>query len=270
MGKILIGTSGFSYKDWVGPVYPAGLSKSDWLRFYAHDLGFPTCELNFSYYRLPAEKTLQIMAEKVPEGFKFTLKATRTLTHERDKATPDEFARFRAALKPLIDGGKFGCVLAQFPYSFHATAANREYLSRLRDGLADLPVIVEFRNSRWLDGDDTFELLRSHQLGFCCVDEPRLKGLVPSVAVATTPVAYVRFHGRNSQKWWRHDHAWERYDYTYSKDELTEWVPKIRALADRAEVVYLYANNHWEGQSVGTARQLGLLLGIGDSGQPVE
>ena len=262
MGGVLVGTSGFSYKDWVGPVYPEGLPKSDWLRFYAQELGFRTCELNFSYYRLPAERTLQIMADKVPEGFKFTLKATRTLTHERDKATPEEFARYSAALRPLVDQGKFGCVLAQFPYSFHATAENREFLSHLREGLRDLPVVVEFRNSRWLEGDDTLALLRHLGLGFCCVDEPRLKGLMPPIAVATSGVAYVRFHGRNAEKWWRHDQAWERYDYTYDDDELREWVPKIGELAEQADVVYLYANNHWEGQSVGTARQLGLLLGL--------
>ena len=151
-----------------------------------------------------------------------------------------------------------------------ATEANRQFLTRLREGLDGLPVVVEFRNSRWLEGDTTFDLLRSLEMGFCCVDEPRLKGLMPPVSVATTPVAYVRFHGRNAQKWWRHDHAWERYDYTYSQDELMDWVPRIQSLAEDSEVVYLYANNHWEGQSVGTARQLGLLLGLGANGELVE
>jgi len=77
MSTVHIGTSGFSYKDWVGPVYPKGLHKAGWLTYYARELGFRACELNFTYYRLPDPRTLQRMADKVPEGFTFTLKATR-------------------------------------------------------------------------------------------------------------------------------------------------------------------------------------------------
>ena len=259
MGMIHVGTSGFSYKDWVGPVYPQGLQQSEWLGYYASELGFRACELNFTYYRLPDPRMLERMAAKAPEGFTFTLKATGTLTHERDKATPQEFARFVDGVQPLIVEEKFGCVLAQFPYSFHATPENRDFLRRLREGMGELLVVVEFRNGRWLT-EDTFALLREQGLGFCCVDEPRLKGLIPPVARATGPVAYVRFHGRNAEKWWRHDEAWERYDYTYSDAELLEWAPQIRGLAAQAEATYCFANNHWQGQAVGTARQLSLLL----------
>lgn len=260
MGTIHVGTSGFSYKDWVGPVYPPGLPEAEWLSYYACELGFRTCELNFTYYRLPDPRMLERMAAKVPEGFTFTLKATNTLTHEREQATPEEFARFVEGVQPLVAEEKLGCVLAQFPYSFQATAENRAFLRRLREGMGDLPLVVEFRNARWLT-EQAFAFLREQELGFCCVDEPRLKGLIPPVARATGPVAYVRFHGRNAQKWWRHEEAWERYDYTYSDAELLEWVPKIRSLAAEADVVYCFANNHWQGQAVGTARQLSLLLG---------
>ena len=253
---ILIGTSGFSYKDWVGPYYPEKLPKKDWLAFYARE--FKTCELNFTYYRLPNAQTLERMAAKVPADFVFTLKASGELTHQR---TDNEaaFAQFVAALAPLIEAGKFGCVLAQFPYSFHATEANRDYLRFLREHLEDLPVVVEFRNAKWLTAENS-ALLRENHLGFCCVDEPRLKGLIPPVAEVTAETAYVRFHGRNAQKWWRHDEAWERYDYTYSDEELSEWVPKIKDLAGQAEKTFIFANNHWQGQAVGTARQLTMLL----------
>jgi uncharacterized protein YecE (DUF72 family) len=259
MANIRVGTSGFSYKDWVGPVYPEGMHKADWLSFYARELGFGTCELNFTYYRLPDPRTLERMAAKVPGAFVFTLKATRTLTHQRDKATPDEFSRFVAGVEPLVTREQMGCVLAQFPYSFHAIPQNRDFLRLLREGLSDLPVVVEFRNSRWLV-EETFALLRELEFGFCCVDEPRIRGLIPPISRATSPVAYVRFHGRNAAKWWQHDEAWERYDYTYSDEELREWVPRIRSLASEAETVYAFANNHWEGQAVSTARQLSLLL----------
>jgi len=254
---IRIGTSGYSYDDWVGPYYPADLDRSDWLAFYARE--FDTTELNFTYYRQPNAWTLERIAAKTPPGFLFTVKAFQGLTHDRQE-NEGEFKTFLAALQPLLEGGRFGCVLAQFPYSFHANAENRDYLKRLRERFGELPVVVELRNRAWLS-PETFRFLRENRLGFCCVDEPQLKGLLPPVAEATGPVAYVRFHGRNAQKWWNHEQAWERYDYTYSDEELSEWVPKIRSLDEQAETTFVFANNHWRGQAVGTARQIRMLLG---------
>ncbi len=254
---IYIGTSGFSYDDWVGPYYPANLDKKEWLSFYARE--FNTTELNFTYYRLPNPWTLARMADKVPPGFRFAVKAYRGMTHEREEDKPEEFVQFVDALRPLIEQDKFGCVLIQFPWSFKATDQNRDYLKQVRERLGDLPAVVEFRNVGWVR-DDTFDLLRRLNLGFCCVDQPRLKGLLPPIAEATAGVGYVRFHGRNAAKWWRHEEAWERYDYRYSQEELAEWVPKIRHLDSVAETVYVYANNHFRGQAVDTARQLRALL----------
>jgi len=253
---VRIGTSGFSYKDWVGPVYPPDLPRGDWLRYYAQE--FSTCELNFSYYRIPAPHILARMADKVPPGFLFTLKAFQGITHEREEPEP-LMEQFAASLAPLQEAGKFACLLAQFPYSFHANDENRAYLRRVREGFAGLPVVVEFRSRDWID-ERTFDQLRALNFGFCCVDQPRLRGLVPPVAVATGPVAYVRFHGRNAAKWWQHDEAWERYDYSYSDEELMEWVPRIRKLDEEAPLTLVYMNNHWRGQAAGTARQLGALM----------
>jgi len=121
-------------------------------------------------------------------------------------------------------------------------------------------VVVEFRNMEWIK-PQVFDLLRQLSLGFCCVDQPRLRGLIPPIAEVTGPVAYVRFHGRNAAKWWRHDEAWERYDYSYTTEELAEWVPRIKSLDEQAEQTFAFANNHWQGQAVDTARQLKMLLG---------
>ena len=253
---IHIGTSGYSYDDWVGPFYPAEVPKNAWLAFYARE--FSAVEVNFTYYRLPDARTLGAMAAKTSPGFLFTVKASQELTHTREDNSA-AFAQFVGALGPLISGQRFGCVLAQFPYSFHPEQGNRDYLRTFRERMGDLPVVVEFRNSGWLSAQ-TFALLREQNLGFCCVDEPRLKGLIPPIAEVTGPIAYVRFHGRNAQKWWRHEQAWERYDYTYAQEELQEWVPKIRELDSKAQHTFLFANNHWEGQAVDTARQLRLLL----------
>jgi len=253
---IHIGTSGFSYKDWVGPFYPQGLAKSSWLSFYAQE--FSATEVNFTYYRLPDARTLALMADKTPDGFVFTVKASKELTHEREDNAA-AFGAFVQAMAPLIERGKFGCVLAQFPYSFRPSGENRAYLKAFRERMADLPLVVEFRNAQWLT-PQTFALLEEQQLGFCCVDEPRINGLIPPLAKATSNVAYVRFHGRNAAKWWQHEQAYERYDYTYSAEELQEWVPKIKELAAQAEETFAFANNHWQGQAVDTARQLRLLL----------
>ncbi len=253
---IYIGTSGYSYDDWVGPVYPPGLPKQEWLAYYARE--FQACEINFTYYRLPSARTLAAMEAKTPPGFVFTVKASQELTHDRDDPEP-AFAAFRAGVAPLVEAGKLGCVLAQFPYAFHATRENRDYLRRFRERMQGLPAVIELRNRAWVS-EETFGLLRELGLGYCCVDEPRLPGLIPPVAVATSPIAYVRFHGRNASKWWQHEAAWQRYDYTYSEEELAEWRPKIHSLDSQAEVTFVFANNHWQGQAVGTARQLRLLL----------
>jgi len=253
---VLVGTSGFSYADWVGPVYPQGLPRCEWLPFYAGE--FPTCELNFSFYRIPSARTLEQLASKVPDGFLFSVKAYRGITHDRE-APEFQIDQFCSALAPLQDAAKFACVLAQFPHSFHLDEANRDYLRRLRDGFVDVPVVVEFRSREWIC-EQTFEYLRALELGFCCVDQPRFRSLVPPVAVATGPVAYVRFHGRNRAKWWHHNEAWERYDYTYSDEELATWVPKVRGLEAEAPLTVVYMNNHWHGQAVNTARQFNLLL----------
>ena len=253
---IHVGTSGYSYEDWVGVFYPQGLPKPAWLGFYARE--FQACEVNFTYYRLPDARTLAIMADKTCEGFLFTIKATQELTHVRED-NAQAFRQFVDALSPVIERGKLGCVLAQFPFSFHPGLVEREYLRKVRERMADLRVVIELRNAGWVT-DDTFAFLKDTNLGFCCVDEPRLKGLMPPIAVATAPIAYVRFHGRNAAKWWNHEEAWERYDYTYTGEELQEWVPKISQLDRLAEEVFVFCNNHWSGQAVATARQLRLLL----------
>ena len=120
--------------------------------------------------------------------------------------------------------------------------------------------MIEFRDRAWVS-DETFTLLESLNYGYCAVDEPPLRGLMPPIVRASGPVSYVRFHGRNAEKWWKHDHAWERYDYTYSEEELNEWVPRILELESEDALVLLYANNHYRGQSIDTIRKLRQMLG---------
>lgn len=251
---IRFGTAGFSYADWRGVFYPPGLPQRAWLAHYA--TVFDALELNVTYYRVPSASAVAGWIERTPPGFCFAVKAHRGLTHDRDD--PD-FAGFAQAVGPLAEAGKLGCVLAQFPQSFHPTPANRAYLSRLRAGLADLPVVVEFRQARWAV-TETFEQLRSLALGWVIVDEPDLPGLLPAVAEVTSPVAYVRFHGRNAAQWHAHTEAWQRYDYDYSDAELRAWLPRLRALADQAGEVYGIFNNTPRAQAVGDAQALRAML----------
>jgi uncharacterized protein YecE (DUF72 family) len=256
---ILLGTSGFSYKDWVGPVYPPDLPAYRHLPYIAERVD--SIELNVTYYRIPERRIVAGWVERTPNGFLFSVKAHRSITHERE--SPD-FDAYRQGISPLIEAERLACILAQFPYSFHPNPANRDYLRRIRAGFEDEPVVVEFRDRAWIS-DQTFSELEQLGMGFCCVDEPRLRGLIPPMARATSPVAYVRFHGRNAKQWWEHEHAWQRYDYSYSDEELQEWVPRIRELDSQAGLTLVYANNHYRGQSLETVKQLKGLLSA-DSG----
>jgi uncharacterized protein YecE (DUF72 family) len=250
------GTCGFSYKDWVGVYYPEGLPSKSWLSYYARE--FNSLELNSTYYALPGLAAMESLAAKTGDGFLFAVKANQEMTHVRRNG--EEASRtFVRILQPLVTAGKLGCVLAQFPYSFGCNSANREYLQRLSDWLPGYPLVIEFRNSTWL-GDETRRLLAERGIGFCCVDEPDLPRLMPPMAEVTGKIGYIRFHGRNADKWWHHDQAWERYDYSYSAAELEQWIPRIQVIGSKAENTFIFANNHWRAQAVDTIRQVRSML----------
>lgn len=250
------GTCGFSYKDWVGVYYPEGLTSKSWLSYYARE--FNSLELNSTYYALPGLAAMESLAAKTGEGFLFSVKANQEITHVRQSG--EEASRaFVRILQPLVTAGKLGCVLAQFPYSFGYNSANRDYLQRLGDWLQGYPLVIEFRNSAWLN-NETRSRLMARDIGFCCVDEPELPGLMPPVAEVTGRTGYIRFHGRNAARWWHHEQAWERYDYTYSPDELEQWLPRIQMISSKAENTFIFANNHWRAQAVDTIRQVRSML----------
>ena len=253
---IYAGTSGFSYDDWVGVFYPRGMPRREWLSYYARE--FNAVEINSTFYALPRLSTMESMIGKTGEGFLFSIKANKEMTHQR-QGSHDLFVAFSRMLQPFIASGKLGCVLAQFPYSFTPNYQNQQYLLFMRQKLDGLPLVFEFRNVQWLR-QGIFDWLRQHDVGFCCVDEPPLPRLLPPVAELTSNIAYIRFHGRNTAKWWQHEHAYERYDYSYSGEELAEWLPKIKRLSSLAEKTFVFANNHWQGQAVGTIRQLRMML----------
>lgn len=255
---IKIGTSGFKYADWKGAFYPQRLRDQDMLRFYAEC--FDTLEINYTYYQMPSPKTLEAMARKAGARMTFSVKAHGDMTHRRENLQAAAPA-FREAIRVLEDRRALGCVLAQFPYSFSNNTANREHLLRLREALAGLPLVVEFRNASWIT-PSLFAFLREQGMGFCCVDEPDLPRLPPKIVEATSDVGYVRFHGRAAGKWWHHAEPAERYDYLYPEGELNEWVPKIRSLADKTGITFLFFNNHPRGKAAANAYMLKHRLGL--------
>ena len=256
---LVVGTSGFSYDDWVGKVYPEGTKKNEMFSLYAQQ--FKSVEINSTFYALTGPGLFERLLAKAPEGFGFSVKAYKGLTHEVESETfGDLMVKYRQELSPLVEAGGLQAVLCQFPWKLKPEKAAKELLERLVGELGDLPLVFEFRNQEWMR-ESVFEWMTRHKVGFCSVDEPQLKGLMPPEARATSEIGYIRFHGRNSAKWWHHTEAWERYDYLYNMEEIREWLPKIRQLEATTQLTMVYFNNHYAGQAVKNAEMLLELMG---------
>ena len=266
MGKIHIGTSGFSYEDWSGTFYPPSLKATHRLEYYAQK--FDTVELNSSFYQLPALPSLYGMLNKVPEHFEFFVKAHRDLTHVRKNAR-QTLPRFSEMLKAYEREQKLAGVLFQFPANFECSDAHEEYLRRLIESLGGIRTVVEFRHSQWVT-EHTMELLRTLNAGYCIVDMPQVRNL-PSRRIETTcDLAYVRFHGLNAPKWEGQASRDERYDYDYSDDELRGWVPVIADLSKGVKDTYVYFNNHYQGKAPRNANTLAGFLESYQRGSDVQ
>ena len=252
---IYIGTAGYSYKDWIGPFYPEGTKDNLMLDYYAANFNF--VEVNSSYYHMPGSRLFESINRKTPEDFKFAVKLFGGFTHERNVGTT-EAEQFKYALGPIIESGKLACLLAQFPYSFHCTVGNVKYLKKLGEMFRGFEINVEFRNQEWIK-DKVFDMLKESGLGFVCVDEPGIKGLIKNVIVVTSKTAYLRLHGRNAEKWYGGEGS-ERYDYLYTENELTEWVDGIHELEDNSKTVLISFNNHPFGKAIQNAMMLMNLL----------
>jgi uncharacterized protein YecE (DUF72 family) len=267
-GMIKIGTSGFSFPDWVGPVYPEGIKKAEMLAYYERELGFGIVEINATYYSVPSPRTFESMLRKTTPGFEFSIKANKLMTHEiRDKATggflgnSEVFASFLRAIEPVVQAGRLTAVLAQFPYSFHAVKENYGYLKTFKERLGALPLVVEFRNSYW-HNLKSLDFLRDNGIAYCVVDEPKLKGLMPYNPAFTVEPGYFRLHGRNLN-WFNAPTTSERYDYLYTKEELRGFIPGIEEVAGRSVNTVVMLNNCHAGQAVRNAHDLIELLGPG-------
>jgi uncharacterized protein YecE (DUF72 family) len=247
--KIRIGTSGYSFADWVGNFYPPGIEKGKMLDYYQKH--FDTVEINSTYYRIPHPAVFHNMLKKVDDKFDFVVKAHQSITHAR-KDCEEPARQLREAVRPLEEAGKLVGFLLQFPWSFKKTKSNMDYLRGLKKHFPPVSIFAEFRHKSWLS-DDVFELLEKEGLGYVNVDEPQLPGLLPPQSEVIGPIAYARFHGRNKKTWWSGEGS-KRYDYDYSEEELGEWKELLKEMAKKAKEARLYFNNCRLGQAVKAAK----------------
>lgn len=259
--KVRVGPAGWSYKDWNGIVYPAGAgSKFDPLAYLADF--FDAIEINSSFYRPPSASSSKSWARRVANNpdFKFTAKLYKRFTHERGQATAEDERMFREGIDPLAEAGRLGALLLQFPWSFKNTEEERDYLSRLLDRFKDYPLVVEVRHASW-NGPAVYQSFERRGVGFCNIDQPLFaRSIKPSERV-TSPVGYVRLHGRNYENWFREEAApHERYDYLYSLDEIEPWVDKIKKIAESTKETYVVTNNHFRGKGIVNALEIKALL----------
>src|SRR5712692_141671 len=271
--KVRIGTAGWSYKDWDGIFYPPGLDhhKIHPLEYLARF--FDTTEINTSFYGPLKPELAKLWCRKVAAvnpRFLFTAKLYRAFTHSpiavmeptsaaSIRPTDEDEALAREGLEALAGEGKLGALLIQFPVSFKNTSLNREYLEKLLRQFIEYPRVVEVRHDSW-ENPDTINDFMQKNVAFCNIDQPLIgRSLVPTEHV-TSPVGYVRLHGRNYDQWFQAETGADRYNYLYSGSELAGWKEKIGRIAQKAEVTYVVANNHFEAKAGVNALQLKNIL----------
>jgi len=296
MGKVLVGTCSWTDPTLIrsGRFYPASAKSAEArLQFYASQ--FRLVEVDSSYYALPNEATARLWVERTGAGFTFDIKTFRLFTmhptpvislpkdvrealpkdtavkkniYHKDlppEMVDDLWSRFERALLPLDSAGKLGVVLFQFPPWYYPGDEQRDYIVSCKEKLRQYQIAIEFRHNSWVNEKNkerTLTFLRDNRLPFVCVDEPQgFKSSVPPVVETTSDIALVRFHGRNRATWEKQGISTaERFNYLYSEDELREWTPRIREMAEKSRQCHVLFNNCHEDKAVTNAMQIALML----------
>ncbi|MFD2766968.1 DUF72 domain-containing protein [Micromonospora eburnea] len=287
MGEIKVGTASWTDRTLLdsGWYPPSADNPERRLAYYARQ--FPLVEVDATYYSPPAERTARLWVARTPPGFTFNVKAFSLLTGhptrvgalyadlrpatEKKNLYPDDlpsqvyeevWSRFLSALDPLVEAGRLGAVLFQFPPWFTIKRDNKQYLLEVARRCAPLRPAFEFRHASWFAGDnadETLGFLREHDLTYVCVDMPQgHRSSVPPVLAATADLAVVRFHG-HSDRWTSKD-IHEKFGYDYSDRELRDWAPKLRELAGAAEQTHVLMNNCYRDHAQRNGQRLQALL----------
>jgi uncharacterized protein YecE (DUF72 family) len=247
--------------------------------------------VNSTFYGQPRPEVTRAWAARTPSTFEFSIKLYQKFTHPRmfkerlasglpgdarsDNAMLDALARpndadldaFRRGIDPLASTGRLGALLAQFPASFTNDPASREYLAHLLRAFDAYPVAVELRHKSWSDTvGDTLALLNTFGAAWVQIDEPKFRFSIRQNYLPNVEgFYYMRLHGRNADKWWRHEKSEDRYDYLYSAGELKEFAETADAARQLVKKAYLYTNNHFSAKSVANAAMIKQQLG-----EPIE
>ena len=257
--RIRVGPAGWSYKDWEGIVYPPHGSKFDHLAYLAHY--FDTIEVNSSFYRIPPVTHSKSWLRRIAgnDDFSFTVKLYRGFTHERSALTPDDSRLFKQFLDPLVEAGRLGALLIQYPWSAKRDEETSDRIFALLDDFRDYRCAIEVRHSSFQE-DDFIEELRRRKVTFVNIDQPLFHDSVKPSDEVTGPVSYIRLHGRNYQKWFNHEESWERYDYLYSPRELEPWIERAKEMQKESDV-FVITNNHFRGQAIVNALEIRAAVG---------
>jgi uncharacterized protein YecE (DUF72 family) len=221
---IYLGTSGWSYKDWIGPFYPENLKQNKWLEFYSKK--FDTVEVNASFYRLPFKNMVKGWKNKTPDDFLLTFKGSKLITHNKKLKEVDKYLeKFYNRIKLAEE--KVGVILWQLhPKIKKDLDLLENFLNKLDKNIKQC---VEFRDKSWFCSD-VYSLLEKYNVAFCIISAPSL----PTNIQITTNFAYIRWHGEGKD--------WYRYDY--SDEQLNGWATQIKKL--EVNDVFGYFNNDYD------------------------
>jgi uncharacterized protein YecE (DUF72 family) len=275
---LYIGTSGWSYPkgqgSWKGHFYPRG--NTDELGYYSRF--FNSVEINSSFYRPPNPEHVRRWCRKVPDGFLFTAKLWQKFTHPGmfQRATGIEavisrgdIELFKSGLEPLVQSGKLGALLAQFPPGFTNNSYERQVLKAVINTFAVYRLAIELRHKSWSDDPDTAGLLSEGNATWVQIDEPRFKSSIAGELPLTSDIAYFRFHGRNAADWWSGNNE-SRYRYFYSPEEIQELAKRVGRAKQKTRLTFAFFNNHWQGYAPRNATSIIQLmeLPIGETALP--
>lgn len=262
--NLFCGPCGWSYAHWNGTVYPKnrprGFHSLEFISRY-----FDAVEINTSFYQPLRPEITRLWIKKVESNAKFLFcaKLNRRFTHDRilDRA---EVQTFKEGLLPLLRAKKLGCLLMQFPWTFRYTEENRAFFIKLRRTFGEFPLAAEMRHASW-SHDEAIGVFIDHRVAFCNIDQAAYTKAMPPTEFVTSPLVYVRLHGRNPRDWTQEfghpEKPVARHDYLYAADELVEWRDRIERMHPFAASTFVFANNDVGGKAVVNGIQLAELLG---------
>jgi uncharacterized protein YecE (DUF72 family) len=245
-GRLLLGTQGFAFDDWVGPFYPAGTPKTAYLEQYARH--FATVEIDSTFYGSPRAQVVQGWRERTPEGFRFAAKFPKLITHDKKlQGAQGDAEAFVGTMQTL--GDKLAVLTLQFAYDF--TPDHRDELEAFLAALPEGPrYAVELRNRGWLN-PDLAERLSQHNVALVLQD----LHYMPKLDWITADFAVIRWLGRRQDI-----QAFDRIQIDRTA-VLEKWAERVSRFLDDGVDVYGYFNNHFAGHSPASARQFAEMLG---------